>query len=205
MIILDARFERSAARHPLSPYPVWEFKDADGRSQFFDQDKQVPLLRSIKRQIGQLRDKLQTKKDDDRSFWPEDYTMKRFTILEGLIVYSNQTTATRSPLKRLKEIDALFQTINTAPLLEDFVEPKFFEDFRWNLCVQHQFGEEVGTTSRIASRAAELDFEKAMEFLSLGITSVLQQSKAEVIEVLKKLVAGLSDCDRCRRSSWSAV
>ena len=205
MIILDARFERSEAIHPLFPYPVWEFKDADATSHFFDQDKQIALLRSIKRQLGQLRDKLQTKKDDDRSFWPEDYTLKRFTILEALMVYSNQTTATRSPLKRLKEIDALFQTINTAPLLQDFVEPKFFENFRWNLFVQHQFGQDVGTTSRIASRAAELHFEAAMDFLSLGITSVLQQSKAQPIEVLQKLVAGLSDCDRCRRSSWSAV
>ena len=80
-----------------------------------------------------------------------------------------------------------------------------FENFRWNLFVQHRFGQDVGTTSRIASRAAELHFEAAMDFLSLGITSVLQQSKAQPIEVLQKLVAGLSDCDRCRRSSWSAV
>ena len=204
MIILDARFERSAARHPLSPYPVWEFKDADANSIFFNADKQAPVLRSIKRQLGQLKATLATKKENDDTTWPEDYTLKRFTIIEGLMLYFNANTANKNPAKRLKEIDALFQTIYAAPVLDDFVEPKCFQDFRWNLCVEHQFGQDVGTTSKIASRVAELETSAAIELLSLGITSVLQ-SKASSSEVMKKLIAGLSDCDRCKRSSWSAM
>ena len=204
MIILDARFERSEARHPLFPYPVWEFKEAGADSQFFDPDKQAPVLRSIKRQLGQLKASLATKKENDDTVWPEDYTLKRFTIIEGMMVYFNAGTANKNPAKRLKDIDALFQTIYAAPLLDDFVEPQCFQDFRWNLCVEHQFGQDVGTTSKIASRVAELDTSAAIELLSLGITSVLQ-SKATSSEVMKKLIAGLSDCDRCKRSSWSAM
>ena len=204
MIILDARFERSEAIHPLFPYPVWEFKEADANSNFFHQDKQAPVMRSIKRQIGQLKSTLATKKETDTTTWPEDYTLKRFTIIDGLMSYFNASSAAKNPAKRLKEIDALVQTIYAAPVLDDFVEPQCFQDFRWNLCVEHQFGQDVGTTSKIASRVAELETSAAIELLSLGITSVLQ-SKASSSEVMKKLIAGLSDCDRCRRSSWSAV
>jgi hypothetical protein len=204
MIILDARFERSEARHPLFPYPVWEFKEADANSNFFCQDKQAPTLRSVKRQIGQLKTTLANKKENDDTTWPEDYTLKRFTIIEGLMTFINASTANKNPAKRLKEIDALFQTIYAPPLLDDFVEPQCFQDFRWNLCVEYQFGHDVATTSKIASRVAELDSSAAIELLSLGITSVLQ-SKASSSEVMKKLVAGLSDCDRCKRSSWSAM
>ena len=136
MIILDARFERSEARHPLFPYPVWEFKEAGADSQFFDPDKQAPILRSIKRQLGQLKATLATKKENDDTVWPEDYTLKRFTIIEGMMVYFNAGTANKNPAKRLKDIDALFQTIYAAPLLDDFVEPNFFRTFvgtfAWN-------------------------------------------------------------------------
>ena len=163
------------------------------------------LQQEHKRQLEQIRATLQRKKEDDKSLWPEDFTLKRFTIVESMMIYSNASRATRSPGKILKAIDALFQTINAQPLLEDFVEPDLFKEFRWNLCVQHQFGETVGTTSKIASRVAELDLDAGTEFLSLGITSVLLQSKEQTSEVLQKLVAGLSDCDRCKRSSWSAM
>ena len=70
--------------------------------------------------------------------------------------------------------------------------------------MQHQFGQDVATTSKIAVRVAELDASRAMELLALGITSVLQ-SKVPSSEVMKKLIAGLSDCDRCKMSSWSAM
>ena len=95
MIILDARFERSEARHLLFPYPVWEFKEADANSQIFHPDKQAPVLRSIKRQLGQIKATLATKKENDDTMWPEDYTLKRFTIIEAMMVYFNESTANK--------------------------------------------------------------------------------------------------------------